>query len=641
MYARPKNGLLLLPLLVVILAACGGDKPLVKYVNKAPTIEQLSAATDTVEVQAQVRIECVASDPEEDSLEYVWTVTSGSVLSQSADRSSIRWQAPGTAGRVRVQVAVSDPTHEVVDSTSIVVVRPSGNLSGTVRKASTEVALDSVVVRVAGRADTTGSDGTYRLENLPLGNQSLTATRRGYDSFTVTLANLQEGENSFNFSLTASVPRAIVHGVVRNSRTEPVAGAALSLNSAQVVSGTDGSYRFQDVPYGEHRLTLTAVGYATETRDLVLDSGESIQDFTLNAVPLPSPAPPFATKNEDLSITVEWDALAGEPTLVGYHLYASQDGATFIDVAGLLPPDSLTVAIAGVEHSRYRFFVTAENFEAEEGNPSAFSNVVVLTFPSAMVSVPAGAFIMGDTPDGWGSADHPGNPVSTAAFRIERTEVSNRQFVGYLYEAVSRGDVTFTQNEARLAGHVILNFAASKIDADPARGIFNIVPGYEIHPAAGVTWYGANAYARAVGRRLPTEAEWEKTARGLSGVAGSDPGTGTGYGFEYPWGLAAPDSDHANFDAGAGRTLSVESLPEGVNDYWGQPIYNLAGNVWEWCEDWYGPYRSPHDPPNGGSSKVLRGGSYSDVVGYLRNGARFFADPELGSRTAGFRCADD
>ncbi len=153
----------------------------------------------------------------------------------------------------------------------------------------------------------------------------------------------------------------------------------------------------------------------------------------------------------------------------------------------------------------------------------------------------------------------------------------------------------------------------------------------DTHAVVNVTWEDARQYCQWIGGRLPTEAEWEYAARG--GEAGR----------RYPWGEGI-DQDRANYDGTGGLDVFPKSAPAGsfpANDF---GLHDTAGNVWEWCADWYAEraYGSEAvaDPagPAEGVRRVVRGGSWTSDPGRLRTSYRFSLDPATESLSVGFRC---
>jgi formylglycine-generating enzyme required for sulfatase activity len=210
-----------------------------------------------------------------------------------------------------------------------------------------------------------------------------------------------------------------------------------------------------------------------------------------------------------------------------------------------------------------------------------------------MVLVPGGKYIMGSTD---GDPDEaPIHEVYVDSFYIDMQEVTIAQYKKFI----------------EATGHKKPDYWQPELDR------LN-------DPVAGVSWYDAKAYAEWAGKRLPTEAEWGYAARG-----GSMKG-------KYPWG-DTPDISYANFKSFG--ILPVKSLkPNGYG------IYDMIGNVWEWCSDWYdGEYyyvKTDKNPkgPMMGTYKVLRGGAWYCDEKEVRLSNRFFALPDNKSYNIGFRC---
>jgi formylglycine-generating enzyme required for sulfatase activity len=254
-----------------------------------------------------------------------------------------------------------------------------------------------------------------------------------------------------------------------------------------------------------------------------------------------------------------------------------------------------------------------------------------------MVLIPGGEFTMGsDEDDLKDMAPH--HTIRIDDFYIDKYEVSNRQFAAFLSNVKpSEGEKGLRWNwivlRSDLSEKKRENMWPTEIVYEKNR--YRAFDGFENYPALTVTWDAADAYCEWAGKRLPTEAEWEKAARG---------------GLEkkvYPWGNEIPTSG-VNFDKR--WRLNTEPSPTVPVGYYlanGYGLYNIVGNVWEWCSDWYDPNyykKSPDRNPKGpetGFQKVLRGGSwFNDAMG-IRVAVRNWASPVTTNEDVGFRCAMD
>jgi serine/threonine protein kinase len=218
-----------------------------------------------------------------------------------------------------------------------------------------------------------------------------------------------------------------------------------------------------------------------------------------------------------------------------------------------------------------------------------------------MVLVPAGSFQMGPER----------RDVYLDAFYLDRNPVTNLEFQSFV-------EVT--------------GYRPAQTDRFLSQLRFGkIPPGHESHPVTYVSWEDARAYAHWAGKRLPTEAEWEKAARGTDGR-------------KYPWGRVEPEARHANYGKAKPGPVPVGSYPRGASPY---GILDLAGNVWEWCEDFddpsfyrAGPLRNPKNTrPGDKALLVMRGGSWMYSARSLRTYARTSFEAHYRFAEGGFRCA--
>lgn len=225
-----------------------------------------------------------------------------------------------------------------------------------------------------------------------------------------------------------------------------------------------------------------------------------------------------------------------------------------------------------------------------------------------MVLVLAGEFMMGDDRSGQND-ERPAHSVYLDAFYIDQYEVTTARYARH-FEQTNRAAPQYW------ATQVLLNHGNK--------------------PVVGVDWNDAVAYCSWAGKRLPTEAEWEKAARGTDQRV-------------YPWGNEAPNEQRGNFNhccdfKDYGALTNVGSFEKGKSPY---GVYDMAGNVWEWVADWYDANhysKSPKQNPRGPSSgeyRVIRGGSWYNAPVNVRSALRYWDSPTLRYGNIGFRCAQD
>ena len=257
--------------------------------------------------------------------------------------------------------------------------------------------------------------------------------------------------------------------------------------------------------------------------------------------------------------------------------------------------------------------------------PSSYERIAALAQSSPMMTVPEGLFLMGTAKAGqdlfslelpYDDTEQPQRQVWLDRFAIDRDEVNLGEFLRWLHQQHR----PVARELRKLIDHMITVHA--------------VAPDMLTHwPALYVTWAEASEFCRAQGKRLPSEAEWEKAARGEKGNL-------------FPWGQKPPAAGLAMFGQYHVHEIpivaSVESGDAGRSPY---GLYHMAGNAAEWVDDWFGidyyatmPDRNPHGVKQS-RYKVVRGGSWKSAPTLLRTATRSGASPEQRAATIGFRCA--
>jgi sulfatase modifying factor 1 len=293
-------------------------------------------------------------------------------------------------------------------------------------------------------------------------------------------------------------------------------------------------------------------------------------------------------------------------------LPAALKAVTFLESDGNLPA-AVAAEVHRIADVRWRrrlkyvcaavavLAICAALFYANNGQSK---NAIVGQDGAPAVLIPSGVFIMGD------GEESPRREVFVDAFYLDKYEVTVARYAAF----------------SKASGNVKLPEEWDTVD---------LTNGAEL-PVVGVDWQDAQSYCQWSGRRLPTEADWEKAARGNDAR-------------KFPWGNDAPSDERVRFLKAYENPVykdgvaPVGSHPKGISPF---GIDDLAGNVWEWVADWFGesfPRADVRNPkgPNSGSARVLRGGGWYDPPERVTATKRMHAPPQHRDDSIGFRCARD
>jgi formylglycine-generating enzyme required for sulfatase activity len=242
-----------------------------------------------------------------------------------------------------------------------------------------------------------------------------------------------------------------------------------------------------------------------------------------------------------------------------------------------------------------------------------------------MVTIPAGEFEMGSDAIDAQDNERPAHRVYLDTYRLDRYPVTCAQYREFMAAGGYQNQQFWSEQGWQWLQENPVSQPLYWSDSSD----------WDNHPVCGVSWYEAEAYARFVGKRLPTEAEWEKAASWDDRNAQK---------LLYPWGNREPNAKFYNYDTLVGHTTPVNAYPSGQSAY---GCYDMLGNVWEWTASWFVGYKGFEPYPYRGYSqtyfdnqhRVLRGGSWATCSWAMRSSFRNWYHPGVRQILAGFRCA--
>jgi gamma-glutamyl hercynylcysteine S-oxide synthase len=244
-----------------------------------------------------------------------------------------------------------------------------------------------------------------------------------------------------------------------------------------------------------------------------------------------------------------------------------------------------------------------------------------------MIEIPGGEFIMGSNTVDAQDNERPLHSIYLETFYLDPYPVTCQKYRQFMEAGGYKNPQFWSEKGWQWLQTNPVNQPLYWLDAK----------GLDLHPVCGVSWYEAEAFCNFVGKRLPTEAEWEKAASW---------DTKNGQKYTYPWGNTIPNYHKCNYDHLVGNTTPVNAYSDGKSP---GGCYDLLGNVWEWTNSWFAGYTGFQMYPYSGYSqvyfdqqhRVLRGGSWGTRFWGLRSSFRNWYHPHVRQIFVGFRCAKD
>jgi formylglycine-generating enzyme required for sulfatase activity len=441
------------------------------------------------------------------------------------------------------------------------------------------------------------------------------------------------GEESNDLMEEDNTPNYTVTGRVLESGSG-LSGVSVSLTGTgkDIASMTDstGSYSFSNIPDGEYIAFPSKNSYTmnpSKQSFSVAAGNISIPDFIATKAENTFTLSGRVLENNAgiLGVTVRLtgaltDTIATTSSTGAYYFTGLPDG-----IYTLTPSKTDYIFTPPNQHATVSSDIAVPDFTAKNVSIPPPQTIQGITF----VFIPGNTFQMGQT----GFAE-PVHTVTVNSFLMSETEITNAQYCFYLNASLAAGDIIATSsivkgNKGSYSGQNYI-YLSDIFDVNIRSWItfsndeFSVVSGHENWPVVSVTWYGSKAFAEYYGWDLAREAEWEYACGG-------------GRQYEYGTDNGKINKDKANYwNNGPSHQVDVKSYPK--NPF---GLYDMSGNVWEWCSDWYGSYSplpaiDPHGPEIG-SNRVIRGGGWSGVQFYCWSTYRDSDIPPVRHYAFGFR----